>query len=79
MGTAQLGETARPICGVKFTPTSAKSFAFNSMGAYSVCHGTGEVEHVNEAALIANPKKTIDEGAVAGRKAPCSFFLYNRL
>lgn len=71
---AQIGEIVCPTCGVHFNPPSAEDFAFNSMGACTTCHGTGEIETINEEALIADENKTIREGAVAGWKVPGSFF-----
>ncbi|MDO4628935.1 MAG: excinuclease ABC subunit UvrA [Planctomycetia bacterium] len=74
LDVAQLGETYCTECGVKFTPPAAEDFAFNSLGACPTCHGTGEVESIDESALIADPNKTIREGAVAGWRVPGSFF-----
>lgn len=74
LDVAQLGETTCPVCGEKFNPPSAEDFAFNSAGACPRCHGTGEVETIDEAALIADPDKTIRDGAVAGWRVPGSFF-----
>jgi len=54
-----------PECGAVFTPPGAESFAFNSDGACAACHGTGTVRDVDDAALVPDPSKTIDEGAVA--------------
>ena len=74
LDVAQIGEMTCPECGIKFNPPSAEDFAFNSMGACTTCHGTGEVETINEDALIDDENKTIREGAVAGWKVPGSFF-----
>ncbi|MEU5875324.1 excinuclease ABC subunit UvrA [Glycomyces sp. NPDC047369] len=54
-----------PECGAVFYPPGAETFAFNSDGACPRCEGTGVVREVDEAALVPDPAKTIDEGAVA--------------
>ncbi|MEU6914232.1 excinuclease ABC subunit UvrA [Streptomyces olindensis] len=53
-----------PECGVVFGPPSAESYAFNSDGACPRCAGTGTVREVDAAALVPDPSRTIDEGAV---------------
>ncbi|MDA1362315.1 hypothetical protein O1R50_22005 [Glycomyces luteolus] len=54
-----------PECGAVFYPPGAETFAFNSDGACPRCEGTGVVREVDEAALVPDPAKSIDEGAVA--------------
>ncbi len=54
-----------PECGAVFYPPGAETFAFNSDGACPRCVGTGVVREVDEAALVPDTSKTIDEGAVA--------------
>ncbi|MDY5270933.1 excinuclease ABC subunit UvrA [Tractidigestivibacter sp.] len=54
-----------PVCGEKFFGRSAESLAFNGDGACPTCGGTGVMRQVNEAALVPDESKTIDEGAVA--------------
>ncbi|MCR2825774.1 excinuclease ABC subunit UvrA [Microbacterium sp. zg.Y909] len=54
-----------PECGAVFGPPSAESFAFNSEGACPRCAGTGSVREVDDDALVPDPSRTIDEGAVA--------------
>lgn len=71
---ARLGEMCCDVCNTKFTPPGAEDFAFNSAGACSKCHGTGEIEEINEKALIGDENKTIREGAVQGWRVPGSFF-----
>ncbi|MFF7309343.1 excinuclease ABC subunit UvrA [Streptomyces sp. NPDC008137] len=51
-------------CQVVFGPPSAESYAFNSEGACPRCAGTGTVREVDEDALVPDPSRTIDEGAV---------------
>ncbi|MBO4258223.1 excinuclease ABC subunit UvrA [Streptomyces griseorubiginosus] len=53
-----------PECGVVFGPPSAESYAFNSEGACPRCAGTGTVREVDEDALVPDPSRSIDEGAV---------------
>lgn len=54
-----------PSCGVTFEAPGAESFSFNSIGACSVCGGTGIVRTVDESTLVPNENLSIDEGAVA--------------
>ena len=51
-------------CGKTFFGPSAEDLAFNSGGACPTCGGTGTVRRVNEAALVPDESKTINEGAV---------------
>lgn len=53
-----------PECGVVFGPPGAESYAFNSDGACPRCAGTGAVREVDDNALVPDPSRTIDEGAV---------------
>lgn len=57
-------ELTCPVCGEKFYGPGAEDLAFNSRGACPTCNGTGIVHTVNEAALVPDDSKTIDEGAV---------------
>lgn len=61
---AAMQEITCPVCGVKFNGPGAEELAFNSSGACPTCGGTGVVRNVNEAALVPDDSKTIDEGAV---------------
>ncbi|MCI1644719.1 MAG: ATP-binding cassette domain-containing protein [Olsenella sp.] len=54
-----------PVCGEKFFGRGAEDLAFNSDGACPTCGGTGVMRQVDEAALVPDESKTIDEGAVA--------------
>ena len=54
-----------PVCGAVFYPPGAESLAFNSDGACPTCVGTGVVREVDEAALVPDPSRTIEDGAVA--------------
>jgi excinuclease ABC subunit A len=57
-------EIVCPVCGARFDHPSAESFAFNSYGACPACHGLGVRSEVDEATLVPDPDKTIEEGAV---------------
>src|ERR1700692_3027610 len=58
------GEIPCPVCGARFEHPSAESFAFNSYGACPACQGLGVRSEVDEATLVPDPDKTIEEGAV---------------
>lgn len=58
-------ELVCPECGAVFRPPGAESLAFNSDGACPICAGTGVVRDIDDAALIPDPSKTIEAGAVA--------------
>ena len=51
-------------CGKTFFGPGAEDLAFNSGGACPTCGGTGTVRRANEAALVPDESKTINEGAV---------------
>lgn len=65
LSVAAMQEITCPVCGAKFYGPGAEELAFNSSGACPICGGTGVVRNVNEAALVPDDSKTIDEGAVA--------------
>lgn len=52
-------------CGKDFFAPGAEELAFNSTGACPECAGTGITRQVDEATLVPDPAKTIDDGAVA--------------
>ena len=54
-----------PVCGAAVTPPGAEALAFNSGGACPTCAGTGVVRAVDEATLVPDGSKSIDQGAVA--------------
>ncbi|MGN0433716.1 MAG: excinuclease ABC subunit UvrA, partial [Bilifractor sp.] len=64
LSVAAMQEITCPVCGAKFYGPGAEELAFNSTGACKTCGGTGVVQTVNEAALVPDDSKTIDEGAV---------------
>ncbi len=53
-----------PVCGAHVEDPSAESFAFNSYGACPACQGLGVRSEVDVAALVPDPGKTIEQGAV---------------
>lgn len=53
-----------PACGREFYAPSAEDLAFNSGGACPTCGGTGVMREVDEASLVPDESKTINEGAV---------------
>jgi excinuclease ABC subunit A len=57
-------EIVCPVCGAHFEHPSAESFAFNSYGACPACQGLGVRSEVDEATLVPDPGKTIEQGAV---------------
>ncbi len=62
-----------PVCGARVAAPGAEELAFNSEGACPRCEGTGVVRTVNDDALVPDPSRTIDEGAVA----PWQMFGFN--
>ena len=60
----QAMEITCPECGARFTHPGAESFSFNSYGACPACQGLGMRSEVDVAALVPDPDKTIEEGAV---------------
>ena len=64
LSVAAMQEITCPGCGAKFYGPGAEELAFNSTGACKTCGGTGVVQTVNEAVLVPDDSKTIDEGAV---------------
>lgn len=64
LSVAAMQEITCPVCGAKFYGPGAEDLAFNSRGACPTCGGTGTVHTVNEASLVPDDSKTIDEGAV---------------
>src|SRR6266536_4409305 len=57
-------EIVCPVCGARIEDPSAESFSFNSYGACPACHGLGVRSEVDIAALVPDPGKTIEQGAV---------------
>jgi excinuclease ABC subunit A len=60
----QAMEIVCPVCGARFEHPSAESFSFNSYGACPACQGLGVRPEVDLAALVPDPGKTIEDGAV---------------
>ncbi len=53
-----------PTCGEEVAAPGAEQLAFNSSGACPTCEGTGIVRTVDDAMLVPDTSKSIDEGAV---------------
>ncbi|WP_152190242.1 AAA family ATPase [Georgenia satyanarayanai] len=51
-------------CGAEVEAPGAEQLAFNSEGACPTCTGTGVVRDVDDAALVPDESRTIDDGAV---------------
>jgi excinuclease ABC subunit A len=62
-----------PVCGEQIDAPGAEALAFNSEGACPTCQGTGVTRTVDDDALVPNPSKTLDEGAVV----PWNMFGFN--
>ncbi|WP_152351498.1 excinuclease ABC subunit UvrA [Brachybacterium subflavum] len=62
-----------PVCGAAVQAPGAEALAFNSEGACPRCEGIGTVREVDDAALVPDPGKSLDEGAVA----PWQMFGFN--
>nr|WP_255719555.1 excinuclease ABC subunit UvrA [Brachybacterium sp. ACRRE] len=62
-----------PVCGADVQAPGAEALAFNSEGACPRCEGIGTVREVDDAALVPDPSKSLDEGAVA----PWQMFGFN--
>ena len=58
-------EIVCPECGAHFYAPSAEDLSFNGGGACPKCHGLGTVMTVDQATLVPDPSKTLEEGAVA--------------
>lgn len=54
-----------PATGKSFDKLTPKHFSFNSpLGACPVCHGLGQKMVFDEALVVPNPEKTLEQGAV---------------
>jgi excinuclease ABC subunit A len=60
----QATELVCPTCGVHFEHPSAEFFAFNSIGACPACQGLGVRSEIDPDALVPDPDKSIEDGAV---------------
>ena len=73
----EMGQLTCLVCGVKFYAPSAEQFAFNSDGACEECGGTGKVRQLDDSKLIADPRLSIKDGAVASWSLPGRNFMPN--
>ncbi|MGP9694653.1 excinuclease ABC subunit UvrA [Brachybacterium sp. AOP25-B2-12] len=53
-----------PVCGEEVHAPGAEQLAFNAEGACPTCEGTGTVRTVDDATLVVDASKTLDDGAV---------------
>ena len=52
-------------CGLSFKPLAPQNFSFNSpLGRCDRCEGIGRVTGADESAVVANPKRSLRNGAV---------------
>ncbi|WP_295728009.1 excinuclease ABC subunit UvrA [uncultured Limosilactobacillus sp.] len=75
MAGDDMGKLTCPECGVEFYAFSAEDFAFNSQGACTKCHGTGQVRAIDERKLIGDENLSLAEGAVASWHLPGRNFM----
>ena len=57
-------EIVCPECSAHFEHPGAEAFAFNSYGACPACQGIGRRYEIDVNTLVADPSRTISEGAV---------------
>ncbi|MGN1284618.1 MAG: excinuclease ABC subunit UvrA, partial [Candidatus Limosilactobacillus intestinavium] len=74
---SKMGQLTCPECGATFQAFSAEDFAFNSDGACTNCHGTGQVRSIDESKLIGDENLSLAEGAVASWHLPGRNFMPN--
>ena len=74
---SKMGQLTCPECGVTFQVFSAEDFAFNSDGACTNCHGTGQVRSIDKSKLIGDENLSLAEGAVASWHLPGRNFMPN--
>ncbi len=67
-------------CGRSFEELSPQNFSFNSpLGWCASCEGIGTQQGTNLAALIADPTRTLEQGAVAAWPDPQTRPLFRRM
>ncbi|MDX1968401.1 MAG: excinuclease ABC subunit A [Planctomycetaceae bacterium] len=67
-------------CGRSFEELSPQNFSFNSpLGWCTSCEGIGTQQGTNLAALIADPTRTLEQGAVAAWPDPQTRPLFRRM
>lgn len=71
----RMGIVQCPTCHVEFMAKSAEDFAYNSTGACPTCHGTGQVQDIDDSKIIANENLTLQEGAIASWRLPGRNFM----
>lgn len=71
----KMGLITCPTCQVQFMAKSAEDFAFNSAGACPECHGTGQIQMLDERKTIADENLSIEDGAIASWRLPGRNFM----
>src|SRR5205814_8588205 len=63
--TTHSNRNLSPATGKSYEPLTPKHFSFNApAGACSVCHGLGQKMVFDEALIIPDPEKSIEQGAI---------------
>src|SRR5690606_25273897 len=70
-----------PATGASFEPPTIRHFSFNSpAGACPVCHGLGQKMVFDEALVVPDPAKSIEQGAVlAWRRRSKQMITYHKV
>lgn len=71
----KLGVITCSTCQVQFMAKSAENFAFNSAGACPECHGTGQIQTLDDRKIIADENLSIEDGAIASWRLPGRNFM----
>lgn len=71
----KMGIITCPTCQVQFMAKSAEDFAFNSAGACPECHGTGQIQTLDDRKIIADENLSIEDGAIASWRLPGRNFM----
>ncbi len=71
----KMGVITCPTCQVEFMAKSAEDFAFNSAGACPECHGTGQIQTLDDRKIIADENLSIEDGAIASWRLPGRNFM----
>ncbi|KRM23819.1 AAA family ATPase [Latilactobacillus graminis] len=71
----KMGMITCPTCQVQFMAKSAEDFAFNSGGACPECHGTGQIQTLDDRKIIADENLSIEDGAIASWRLPGRNFM----
>jgi excinuclease ABC subunit A len=68
------------VCGREAPPLEPRTFSFNSPhGACATCNGLGTLRRPTEASVVADPSKSIKDGALAVTRASGGALLFPRV